>query len=57
MTEQQARELQIEIKVEKWVDRLDARYLADNSTMSEAEYKAQLKAIDDWADQAYRFDC
>lgn len=57
MTEQQARELQIEIKVEKWTDRLDARYLADNSTMTEVEYKAQLKAIGDWADQAYRFDC
>ena len=57
MTEQQARELQIEIKVEKWVDRLDAQYLADNSTMTEVEYKAQLKAIGDWADQAYRFDC
>jgi hypothetical protein len=54
MTEQQARENMIEIKVEKWTDRVDARFMAGKLTQS--EYDTEIKAISDWADQAYRFD-
>ena len=55
MTEQQARELQIEVKVEKWVDRIDARYMRGDLT--EVEYKAEMKAVSDWADMAYSGHC
>ena len=51
MTEQQARELQIEIKVEKWTDRVDARYMDGKLTTD--EYRAEMKSISDWADMAY----
>lgn len=44
---------QIERRVEKMTDRLDARYMADGSAMTEAEYKAELKDIDDWAQTEY----
>lgn len=51
MTEQQARELQIEIKVERWTDRIDARYM--RGEFDESCYKAMLKTVSEWADQQY----
>lgn len=46
-------ERDIECKVERMVDRLDARFMRDNSSMTEEEYKTAMKAIDTWAEQQY----
>lgn len=46
-------ERDIEIWVEKQVDRLDKRYMSDDCTMTESEYKLALKQIDLDADQMY----
>ena len=47
-------EYQIECKVEKMVDALDRKYMSDNNTMTEAEYKDELRGIDNWAVNQYR---
>jgi hypothetical protein len=46
---------QIERLVEAKVDRLDARFMAPGSTMTQAEYDAAMQAIDRWAEWEYRF--
>ena len=55
MNAQQAREMQIEIKVEKWTDRVDARYM--KGELSTEEYRDEMKAISNWSDQAYSGHC
>ena len=44
-------EYQIECRIEKLVDRLDRQYMADTNTMTEAQYQAALKRIEQWAEQ------
>jgi hypothetical protein len=44
---------QIERRVERMVDDLDARYMRSNS-MTAQEYERQSKAIDTWAKQQYQ---
>jgi hypothetical protein len=46
---------QIEIAVQRKVDRLDALYTAPGSTMTQAEYDEAQRAIDRWAEWEYRF--
>lgn len=41
---------QIDRAVEKKTDRLDRAFMADDSEITQAEYDAQIKAIDAWAD-------
>jgi hypothetical protein len=43
---------QIECAVERKIDAIDARYMA--SKMTQAEYDAAIKAVNDWADREYR---
>ena len=47
-------EYQIECRVEKMVDALDRRYMSDNNTMTEEEYKYELRLIDRWSANQYR---
>lgn len=49
MTELQARENQIECRVEKMVDRLDRRFM--NGAIEQAEYDREMVVIDKWAQQ------
>ena len=51
MTDQQARDLQIECRVEKMVDRLDANYM--DGKIDESEYRARMMLIDAWAEDQY----
>lgn len=44
---------QIERRVEKMVDRLDAQFMADNSPMTQAEYEAEMGRINAWAKAKY----
>lgn len=44
---------QIERHVETLTDRLDAAFLADNSKMTQDQYDAEIKAINDWAEYMY----
>lgn len=44
----------IERAVEKMTDRLDARFMADGSTMTQAEYDAEIGKINAWADAQWR---
>lgn len=52
MNDRQAKELQIETRVEHWIDRIDARYM--RGEFDESCYKAMLKSVDEWADQQYQ---
>lgn len=45
---------QIERKVERLIDALDARFMSDNNTMTQEQYNAKVKEIDDWATMEYR---
>ena len=54
MNERQARENLIEMRVEKMVDRLDARFMRDNAEMSQEEYDAKMREIYEWAEEQYR---
>jgi hypothetical protein len=49
MTERQAREIAIEMKVERMIDRLDARFM--RFEMEEEEYDQAMKRIRAWADE------
>ncbi len=51
MTAAQAAELQIEIRVEKLTDRIDARYM--RGEINEQEYHEELRALSDWAESQY----
>lgn len=44
----------IEVWVQKQTDRLDARYMADGSTMTAEQYEDALRCIDIEASQMYR---
>lgn len=44
---------QIEREVERRIDRLDARFMRDDSTMQQHEYDAAIRAIDQWAEDQY----
>lgn len=44
---------QIERRVELRTDRIDARFMAEGSTMTQAEYDAEMSALDKWAQQQY----
>ena len=44
-------EYQVECKVERMTDRLDARYM--RGELTEEEYRAEIKAIDAWANAQY----
>jgi len=44
----------IEIRVEKAIDRLDRRFMSDANTMTQAEYDHEVMLIDKWAAQEYR---
>lgn len=46
-------EEQLERAVERKVNSLDARFM--NSKMTQAEYDAEMKEINDWAEKEYRF--
>lgn len=41
----------IECKVERMVDRLDARYM--NGELSDSQYHEEIRAIDTWAESQY----
>lgn len=45
---------QIDRKVEKMVDRLDAEFMRDGNTWTQEQYDAEIKSIDDWAAMEYR---
>ena len=45
---------QIERKVERMVDRLDAQFMSDSNTMTQEEYDAEIESIDKWAAMEYR---
>jgi hypothetical protein len=47
-------EEQIERIVERNFDKLDARFMRDGSTMTQAEYDAASAAIHRWAENEYR---
>jgi hypothetical protein len=42
---------QIERRVEKTTDRIDARFM--NGELSQEQYDAEMKALDTWATQQY----
>jgi len=42
----------IEIKVEKMTDRIDRQYM--EAKITDLEYRAELKRIDQWADEQYK---
>ena len=44
---------QIELKVERAMDRLDKRFMSDANTMTQAEYDHEVVIIDKWAQQQY----
>lgn len=44
---------QIEREVERRTDRLDARFMRDYSTMTQAEYDDIIKSIAQWAEDQY----
>lgn len=46
-------EEQIERQVERMTNALDARFMADNNTMTQAEYDAESKKIGEWADAEF----
>ncbi len=48
-------EEQIERAVERQFNNLDARFMRDGLTMTQAEYDAESAAISRWADNEYRF--
>lgn len=43
------REMTIELRVERAIDRLDAKFM--NGEMGQNEYDTRMKAIRDWADK------
>ena len=47
-------EEQIEIRVEKMTDRLDAAFMSGGS-MTQAEYDERIREIDAWAENEYLF--
>jgi hypothetical protein len=46
---------QIERAVQSKFDRLDARFMSDSNTMTQATYDAAARAIHEWAENEYRF--
>lgn len=44
-------EHEIELKVERMVDRLDARFMRGD--MTQAEYDAKMREINQWAEEEY----
>lgn len=47
---------QIERKVERATDRIDARFM--NGALTQEQYDAEMKALDKWADDQYaKLDC
>ena len=53
MNERQAKVNLIEMRVEKMVDRLDARFMRGGE-MSQEEYDAKMREIHEWAEEQYR---
>ena len=56
MNERQVRENAIEIRVEKMIDRLDARFMRDEE-MSQEEYDQRMREIRDWAEEQLKLVC
>lgn len=45
-------EYRIECKVERMVDKIDARYM--NGELSDSQYHEEMRAIDAWAESQYK---
>lgn len=44
---------QIEEKVERMIDRLDDRFMSDSNTMTQGQYDAEVRKIDQWANDQF----
>ena len=56
MNERQAKENAVEMRVEKMIDRLDARFMRDEA-MSQEEYDAKMREIREWAEEQLKRVC
>lgn len=45
-------EYRIECKVERMIDKLDARYM--NGELSDSQYHEEIRGIDEWAEEQYK---
>lgn len=45
---------QVERTVERKVNSLDNRFMRSGSTMTQEEYNAEMKAINNWAEKEYK---